>query len=50
VASDILGTAQWSLRVDETDSVSAGGQLISIENPTDGKDASISQQVAQSVS
>ena len=46
-----FGTAGWSFRVDVTPiRAPAGGQLISIENPTDGEDASISvQQVAQSL-
>lgn len=47
-----FGTARWCFRVDVAPIRSpAGGQLISIENPTDGKGASISvQQVAQSLS
>lgn len=47
-----FGTARWSFRVDVTPIRSpAGGQVISLENPTDGKDASVSvQHVAQSLS
>jgi hypothetical protein len=40
-----FGTARWSFRVDVTPiRAPAGDQIISIENPTDGKDASISVQ------
>jgi hypothetical protein len=46
-----FGTARWSFCVNvQPIRCPTGGQLISIENPTDGKNASISvQQVAQSL-
>lgn len=49
---NFFGTARWTFRVDVTPIRSPdGGQLISLENPTDGRDASISiQQVVRNLS